>query len=218
MPEGHLNFHNDLTIRETVEALKRELALFSAIGIRHAVLHVNGGWELPEEKRKEIQLTHLRELLEFASGTGVTICLENLRSNPMVADADKLLDWIGLLGGKGLGICLDTGHLHTTNITLKTSNQTQREFILKAGSYLKATHIHGNDGVEDHHLAPYSIKNSVDWAEVVTTLREIGYDGLFNLEIPGETAGDPPLFVLKRKLVYLKELMDYMLSDRFPAT
>ena len=215
-PQGHLQLKNDLTTRQTVEDLKREISMFQAIGVKYAVLHVTGGWELSEEERMERQLTHLRELLEFVDSTDFTICFENLRSNPAVSDADKILHWIDLLGGKGLGICLDTGHLHTTNITLKTSDMTQREFILKAGKYLKALHINGNDGTDDYHLTPFSIKNNIDWAEVVTALREIGYQGLFNLELPGEAACQPPLYILKRKLLYIKDVVDYMLSDRFP--
>ena len=215
-PQGHLQLKNDLTTRQTVEELKREITLFQAIGVQYAVLHITGGWELSQEARTQLQLKHLRELLEFVSGTDFTICFENLRSNPAVADADKILHWIDLLGGKQLGICLDTGHLHTTNITLKTSDMTQREFILKAGKYLKALHINGNDGTDDYHLTPFSIKNNIDWAEVVTALREIGYQGLFNLELPGEAACRPPLYILKRKLLYIKDVVDYMLSDRFP--
>lgn len=216
-PQGHLQLKNDLTTRQTVEDLKKEITLFQAIGVKNAVLHITGGWELSEEERTELQLKHLRELLEFVSGTDFTICFENLRSNPAVADADKILRWIDLLGGKNLGICLDTGHLHTTNITLKTSDMTQREFILKAGKHLKALHINGNDGTDDYHLTPFSIKNNIDWAEVVTALREIGYQGLFNLELPGEAACQPPLYILKRKLLYIKDVVDYMLSDQFPT-
>ena len=74
----------------------------------------------------------------------------------------------------------------------------------------------GNDGTDDYHLAPFAIKNSIDWREVVTALREIGYEGLFNLEIPGEIKGEPPLYVRKQKLKYLKQLADYMLSPAFP--
>jgi hypothetical protein len=78
-----------------------------------------------------------------------------------------------------------------------------------------STNLH-NDGTDDYHLTPFSIKNSIDWAEVVTTLREIGYQGLFNLELPGEAACQPPLYILKRKLLYIKDVIDYMLSDQFP--
>lgn len=215
-PQGHLDFERPLTDPDTVEAFKKEITLFQAIGVKNAVIHINGGETQPEELRLETQRKHMRALLEFVSGTDFTICLENLRPNPTVADADKILQWIDLLGGKNLGICLDTGHLNVSKTSLKTTTQTHREFILTAGKYLKATHINGNDGTDDYHLAPFAIKNSVDWAEVVTALREIGYNGLFSLEIPGEIKGKPPLYILKRKLLYLKELADYMLSDNFP--
>ena len=215
-PQGHLDFEQPLTAPETVEAFKKEITLFQAIGVKNAVIHINGGETQPEEVRLETQRKHLRTLLEFVSGTDFTICLENLRPNPSVADAGRILQWIDLLGGKHLGICLDTGHLNVSRTSLKTTTQTHREFILTAGSYLKATHINGNDGTDDYHLAPFAIKNSVDWAEVVTALRESGYQGLFSLEVPGEIKGNPPLHILKRKLLYLKELADYMLSDNFP--
>lgn len=215
LPQGHLDFQKPLTQRETVEAYKKEITLFQAVGVKHAMIHINGGTDLPEEKRREIQFHHLQELVAFVQGTDFTICLENLRPNADVADADKILGWIHALGGKNLGICLDTGHLNVARIGLKTTNQTHREFVLKAGSYLKATHINGNDGTDDYHLAPYCIKNSVDWPEVVTALRQIGYTGLFNLEVPGEVKGNPPLFIRKEKLRYLKTLTDYMISDKF---
>lgn len=215
-PQGHLDFEKELTAPDAVDFFKNEITLFRSIGIQNAIIHINGGAGLPEAQTLEIQQTVLQKLLEFVAGTDFTLCIENLRPNPSVADADGILRWIDLLGGKNLGICLDTGHLHVSNISMKTTVQTQREFILKAGSYLKATHIAGNDGTDDYHLAPFSIKNSVRWDEVVTALRDIGYNGLFNLEVPGETKGDPPLPILKRKLLYLKELTDFMISDRFP--
>lgn len=215
LPEGHLDFAYELTDPDAVDVFKREITLFQAIGIHRAVIHINGGMDLPVNKREEIQMTHMGQLLEFVRDTDFTLCLENLRPNPSVADADKILRWIDALGGKNLGICLDTGHLNVARIGLKTTEQTQSEFIRKAGSYLKATHINGNDGTDDYHLAPYCIKNSVNWPEVVTSLRELGYDGLFTLEIPGEIKGNPPLHILKHKLRYLKELVCYMLSDTF---
>ena len=216
-PQGHLEFQNDICTRDTIDALKREITLFQAIGIKNAVFHINGGKELPEEMRLEVQHKHLRELLEFVQGTDFTFCLENLMTNRTITDADKLLGWIQRLGGKNLGICLDTGHLHYAKLGLQATEQTHVEFIEKAGSYLKALHIQSNDGSGDQHLAPFTgRKNGIDWAGIITALRKIGYQGLFNLEVPGETETYPPLPVLKLKLTYLKNLLDYMLSDNFP--
>ena len=217
VPQGHLDFQQDLCLPETVDALKKQLTLFQAIGIPNAVIHLHGGLDLPEEKRLDVQESHMRKLLDFIAGTNTTLCLENLRPNPSVADADRILAWIHRLGGKNLGICLDTGHLHVARVSLKTTTQTHGAFIRTAGSYLKALHINGNDGTDDYHLAPFSIKNNIDWAEVVTTLRETGFAGPFNLEVPGEVRGKPPMYIRKRKLCYLKELVDYMLSDQFPT-
>lgn len=217
-PQGHLEFRNDLTARETVESLKREITMFQAIGIRNAVFHINGGLELPEEVCLEKRLASMRELLEFVRGTDFTLCLENLMSDHTIVDADKLLQWIDQLGGKNLGICLDTGHLLRARLGLRTTDQTHAEFITKAGKYLKALHIHTNDGVNDLHLAPFTGRASnIDWIGMIKALREIGYDGLFNLEVPGETECDPPVYILKRKLLYLKELTDYMLSENYSA-
>ena len=219
LPQGHLNFLEDLCLPETVEYLKREITLFQAIGVRNAVFHINGGLELPAEQRFEIQQRHIRELLDFVKGTDFTFCLENLMTTPTLTDADKLLNWIEILGGKNLGICLDTGHLHYSRLGLRTTEQTHVEFIQKAGKYLKATHIQSNDGSGDQHLAPYTgRKNPIDWPGIVAALREIGYDELFSLEVCGETETYPPLPILKAKLTYMKNLLDLMLSTPASTT
>jgi len=215
-PQGHLEFEHDLCSREAVEYLKKEITMFQAIGVKNAVFHISGGKQLPEAQRTELLLLRMRELLEFVAGTDFTFCLENLMSNPSTNDADGLMEWIRLLGGKNLGICLDTGHLHYARLGLKKTTQTHGEFIRKAGSYLKATHIQSNDGSADQHLAPYTGRaNGIDWPGIVAALREIGYSELFNLELPGETGTYPPLPILKRKLVYLKDLADMMLEVPF---
>ena len=216
IPQGHLHYKNDLTTRQTVEALKKEIVMFQAIGIKHAVLHINGGLNLPEEERLEKQFVHLRELLEFVQGTDFTFCLENLMTNPTITDANKLLQWIHKLGGKNLGICLDTGHLHYAKQGLHATEQTHKDFILTAGNYLKALHLHDNDGTGDQHLAPYAVRgNGVNWGEVVTALRQVGYTGLFNLEVPGVIDTYRPTPILKCKLRCMKDMIDYMLSDEF---
>lgn len=218
LPQGHLEFRNDMTTSETVESLKKEITLFQAIGIKNAVFHINGGLALPEEARLDAQRRSLRELLDFVRGTELTICLENLMTNPTIADAGKLLQWIDQLGDENLGICLDTGHLHRSRLSLHTTEQTLEEFILQAGKHLKATHIHSNDGINDLHLAPFTSRaNSIDWAQVIKALQKVGYDGLFNLEVPGETESYPPAYILQRKLLYLKDMLDYMFSEEFLA-
>ena len=76
------------------------------------------------------------------------------------------------------GICLDTGHLNL-------KDKDQRNFILKAGKRLKALHIADNQGETDQHMMPYG-RGNIDFDEVIRALREVDYEGLFNLEIPCE--------------------------------
>jgi sugar phosphate isomerase/epimerase len=58
-----------------------------------------------------------------------------------------------------------------------------------------ATHISDNDGSGDQHRTPGN--GSIDWKAVMRALREAEYDGLFNLEIPGERHAALPLRALK---------------------
>ena len=110
---------------------------------------------------------------------------------------------IDAVGSEHIGICLDTGHL---NITEKD----QRYFITKAGKRLRALHIAQNDGTKDHHIMPFG-RGDVDFFCVVRALREIGYEGIFNLEIPGET--QIPLPLRHEKMKFIKAAYAYLMEN-----
>ena len=209
MPQGHLFLRVKLCTDEAaVETLCRWIDLYEAIGIKNMVLHcdnmVDSG--LGKEERTEKNIEKLKMLAQYVKDKDVTICLENLRphspDDPELIDrnADDLNGIIDAVGSDRFGICLDTGHLHLTD-------KDQREFILKAGKRLKALHIANNEGVTDQHMMPYS-RGTVDFVQVVKTLKEIGYDGLFNLEIPGERRA--PVEVRDYKISYIKKVFDYL--------
>lgn len=210
--QGHLSYKQGIVDDAAMEIIKPQLVLFHALGITKAVLHVNGGLKLPEEERYAKWMKYLGELSDFVDGTGITLCLENLNSNPQVRSADGLLQVIRDAGDKNFGICLDTGHLHLSN---KEGHivQTQGEFIRKAGHYLQALHIQDNNGLGDVHQMPYSARYGIDWQDVMRGLREIGYKDLFNLEILGERGG--PRLIKRAKLAFLHTLTEYMLTDEF---
>lgn len=193
-----------------METLKTWFDLFEAIGIKNAVLHCDDMSERPEltmDEVRERNMDVLLRLTEVLKGRELTICLENLRGRPGSAraypvGADELLWQIDRVGDENLGICLDTGHL---NLTLRD----QAAFIRKAGRHLKALHIADNDESGDQHLMPFG-KGNVDWMEVIGALKEIGYDGLFNFEIPGERSC--PLEIRRYKAEYLKKVFDYLME------
>jgi len=162
--------------------------------------------DLDKEQRTMKNIEALRVLAEYIKDKDITVCLENLRphtptqSEIVDRNADDLLYIIDRIGSDRFGICLDTGHLNLTD-------KNQREFIFKAGKKLKALHIANNEGETDQHMMPFS-RGNVDFIDVMKALKEIGYKGLFNLEIPGERRA--PLEVLDLKLHYIKEVYDYL--------
>ena len=206
-PQGHLLLRADLCADNAAETLKPWLDLFMALGIKSGVLHAAGGDDLSPEARFARRVGTLSELAAYVKGSDFTICLENLRGATRPERAEDLNALIDAAGGDAnLGICLDTGHLHIQ----RERPQTQADFIRIAGRRLKALHIADNDTTSDMHLMPYG-RGTIDWPEVMTSLRGVGYDRLFNLEIPGERRC--PLPVLRAKLRYCRALCDLMLGS-----
>ncbi len=202
--QGHLF----LTLRlcdETkpvVETLKNWLDLFCAIGIKSAVLHCDSmrGSGLSANEKREKNAAVLHQLTDYLKGRDLVICLENLTE--ICKNADELLWYIDSIGSDNLGICLDTGHLNLTEF------RDQAAFIKKAGKHLKALHIADNEGERDQHMIPFG-RGNVDIEAVVSALKEIGYDRLFNYEVPGER--QCPLEVRGYKLQYIKQCFNYLM-------
>jgi len=208
LPQGHLWLTCDIAAADqdpVVDALKRWLDLFAAVGVRAAVLHPGGNElrrrEASREEIRERQVRALRHLSEHLGDTNLTICLENVSGIP---EAEDLLALIDAVGRSNLGICLDTGHLNL-------ASGDQAGFIGTAGSSLKALHLADNEGQSDQHLMPYG-RGTVDWDAVMWALRDLPYEGLLNLEIPGENRG--PLPVLLAKLDYLERIVQFMLEEQ----
>ena len=201
--QGHLYLKVRLCDEAThpVEVLSNWLDLFLSIGIKSAVLHCDGhtNGDLPTDVKNENNLAVLRKLTEHIKDTDLTICLENLVH--YVTSIDELLWFVEKLDTPNIGICLDTGHLNLS------ANPDQTAFIRRAGKHLKALHIADNEGQLDQHILPYS-GGTVDFPAVAAALREIGYDRLFNYEVPGERKY--PDEIRAAKLAYGKKIYEYL--------
>ena len=205
-PQGHLWLSADITAKnqdEVVDRLRQWLDLFVAVGVRAAVLHPSGvplaKETRPPEVVLEMQVKALRTLTNHLQGTDMALCLENVSAAP---EAGDLLRIIEATGTGHLDICLDTGHLNM-------ASGDQAGFIRAAGAHLRALHLADNEGQAEQHLMPYG-KGTVDWPTVVHELKQLPYEALFNLEIPGENRA--PLNVRLAKLDYLKELLRLLLA------
>jgi sugar phosphate isomerase/epimerase len=178
--------------------------MFEAIGIKNAVLHIDPMDVENTDYRERIEknVPKLRELIAKISHVDITLCLENLCVT--FISIEDILEVIERVGSDKLGICLDTGHLNI----LKAN--TQGDFIRKAGKYLKALHVHDNDGSADQHLIPFA-RGKIDFKDIVTALRDIDYDGLFNFEIPGDSH-KCPIEIKHAKVQYVRAIYDYLMK------
>jgi sugar phosphate isomerase/epimerase len=203
-------------VEAALEQMERWVALFAGLGVEAGVLHAGGytlaelGWT--EERMLEHRAESLRRVSEMAQGTGVTICVENLfRDRCGSQTASEIRKLIETAGGDTFGICLDTGHANIVGLDLA-------DFVDQAGEHLRALHVTDNLGKKDDHILPYS-HGTVNWGRLMDALRRVGYDRLFNFEIPGETKAYPgsgsdrqPLPVLLMKLDYARALGEWMIG------
>ncbi len=209
--QGHLWLKIKICADDTaLEKLFRWIDMYEEIGIKNMVLHCDNLSEtnLSREEKIEKNIEKLQILAEYIKNKEITVCLENLRPHSpeetelVDRSADDLLYIIERIGSSKFGICLDTGHLNLTD-------KNQREFILKAGDKLKALHIADNDGNTDQHLMPFN-RGTVDFPEIIKALKEIKYNGIFNLEIPGERC--IPLELRDAKIEYIKAFYQYLMK------
>lgn len=189
------------------------IELCPSAGLRTVVIHPGGAGGLRRRgdfrRMREMNLEAFAPLAAVAAGHGVTIAVENMapvsgrrRFGSRIAD---LVDLVDEIGSPNLGVCLDTSHAHLAGEDIPAA-------VDVLGPRLVTTHISDNLGTHDDHLLPYS--GGIEWAGIVSALGRVGYTGLFNLEIPGESAC--PLGVLRLKARHGLRLTLKLLSAEAP--
>lgn len=74
--------------------------------------------------------------------------------------------------------CVDTGH---SNKAMPYGNPTPADVIRRIGSDIDVLHLNDNDTLTDQHKMPLS--GTIDWDDVLDALDEVGYNGVYNMEI-----------------------------------
>ncbi len=186
---------------EIMDDMKRWCHLFAALNITAGVLHPGGNGlralGCGPEKILECNVKSLEQISDFIKGGPTTICLENGGS------IENMLGLVNAVRGSELGLCLDTGHLNM-------DGGDCADFIRKAGEMLKALHITDSIGSHDDHILPHGA-GTINWEEFIKALREIGYEGLFNFEVPRENRC--PMKIRLAKLDYARQLAMLMVNS-----
>lgn len=155
----------------------------------------------------------LREVYDYATKCGVRMAIEPLNrfETYFVNRGDQALALANAVG-KDCGVCLDMFHM---NIEEKDLHAT----IRAVGSKLVDFHV-----AENNRLAPGM--GRFDWAAVVKTLNEIGYQGALTLEVVAPVDRTPvspwpnqveknPVDISPEQLKFIQDHGSSLLSESF---
>lgn len=110
----------------------------------------------PDEAQSAMNrfITTLEIAIEHAQRLGVQILVENnvcspeMRGKLLLLTADEFPKLFRVLPSPYLGVLLDTGHL---NVTAHTLGFDRMVFVDQIAPYVRALHVHDNDGTADTH-------------------------------------------------------------------
>lgn len=104
-------------------------------------------------------------------------------------------------------VCVDTGH---SNKAMRYNNPTPADVIRRLGKEVTVLHLNDNDTFTDQHKIPMT--GTIDWNDVFDALDEIGYSGIYNMELRLRHFGED--FQIETAEFAVK-LMKYLLNERY---
>ncbi len=158
--------------------LKRAIECTAEAGGKICIIHPDNN------KSAEENAEMYFELLPFAKECGVKIAAENMwnwdkekgcSTFAACATSESFNAHLDAVGDDYLVACLDIGHAE-----MRGSGDGAANMIRALGPRLAALHIHDNDRLNDSHRMPFTM--DINFDEVVSALKEIGYSGYFTLE------------------------------------
>lgn len=206
--------------KKTLEKTRLDLVATAAMGAPVLVVHnLATGWLGPETAAEEFHKRSLamwRDMLPFAKKYGVKIATETFGDSPAYGCCDffgqneefkkNYFATRATEYGDSFTVCIDTGH---SNKAMRFGEPTPAEVIRQIGGEISILHLNDNDTLTDQHKMPLS--GTIDWKDVLDALDEVGYDGVYNMELTldrygKELAVDHAAFAVK--------IMKNLLKDR----
>ena len=107
----------------------------------------------------------------------------------------------------GFTVCVDTGH---SNKAMRYNNPKPADVIRRLGKEVTVLHLNDNDTLTDQHKIPMT--GTIDWKDVFDALDEIGYSGIYNMELALRHFGKDFQYETAEFAV---KLMRYILKERY---
>lgn len=165
---------NDVLLGLSMNLCKQAIELCSTLGAPYYSVHAGFRSNIsPDSLGEKIEyeevvpykiafqtlVESLRTLAAYAKKRNVSLIIEpnvlsefNLRMGrneiALICESEEILNLMKILGSDNIGILLDTGHL---NVTAKTLGFNRIQFVRDIAPYIRAMHLHDNNGFWDAH-------------------------------------------------------------------
>jgi sugar phosphate isomerase/epimerase len=136
-----------------MEVFKKVCRLVSALEGRYMTIHLGLGRKSPEGLSWEHTIHALAELVGYAQGLGVNLCLENLASG--WSSRPQLFE--KLIRKTGAGITLDIGHARVCQYVNCQAFELE-DFVFPHRDRVFNAHIY-HEEVDDRHVPPGSLED-----------------------------------------------------------
>ncbi len=105
-------------------------------------------------------------------------------------------------------ICVDTGH--SNKATRYNNNPLPADVIRMLGQNIVCLHLNDNDTFTDQHKIPMT--GTINWNDVFSALDEVGYDGIYNMELTLTHFG---VEFAKEEAAFAVKVMRHLLNTRY---
>ncbi len=164
---------------ERFEKMSRAILGCEILGCPNFIIHPImpfGDWQDPEpEKLWEMNLEFFSRLCEVAKAHDRVICFENMPMTALsLSTPEQILRFVKQINSPNMRVCLDTGHCSVFGLSPADAVR------LLGKEYLRALHVHDNDGKADRHMLPG--QGVIDWEDFARALAEIGCECPVSIE------------------------------------
>ena len=164
-------------------------ALGAPVCIMHSVTTLYMGPDADPQKMRDMNFELFTRVIPYARQYGIKIATETFGD----ASTFGVVDFFGQYDEfvksyqrvravedfrDHFTVCMDTGHC---NKGTRFGQPTAAECIRRIGTEITALHLNDNDTLTDQHKMPLS--GSMDWNDIFDALDEIGYNGIYNMEL-----------------------------------
>ncbi len=181
--------HNDAEVKNARLDLMAAAALGAEVCVIHAPTSIYMGPDPDPKLMRDLCFEQYTRILPYAAEFGVKLATETFgdavkfNSVDFFGDIREFLMIFNRIRtaspyGQWFTMCMDTGH---SNKASRFGNPSPADVIRMLGDNITVLHLNDNDTLTDQHKPPMT--GTIDWKDTMSALDEIGYRGIYNMEL-----------------------------------